>query len=172
MAEIRTKGFIDKPRNPSNSVGKKFRTVPAYAALLTAGMTNGDILTLAGPLTFGERIARVFSPNATPALTAAADAKLGFFQRDQASGALKLIKAGSDAVLWNGVTLAASLSARDLLTSLNAALNQSLNIGELLALGADQEPAGGVFLGLTFPTKPSVNGTLDLEIWIEEATTN
>jgi len=39
-------------------------------------------------------------------------------------------------------------------------------------MGADQEPAGGVFLGLTFPTKPSVNGTLDLEVWIEEATTN
>jgi hypothetical protein len=172
MAELRTKGFTDKPRNPSNSVGKKFRTVPAYAALLTASMVNGDILTLAGPLTFGERIARVVTLNASPALTSATDAKLGFFMRNPSDGTLKLIKAGSDALLWNGVTLAASLSTRDLLTSLNSALNQSLNIGELLQMGADQEPAGGVFLGLTFPTKPSVNGTLDLEVWIEEATTN
>lgn len=172
MAEIRTAGFIAKPRNPVYTVGKKIRTIPAYASLLTASMANGDVLNLGGPFTYGDRIARVFSPNATPALTAAVDTKLGFFMRDQASGALKLVKAGSDALLWTGQTLATALSARDLLANLSAALDQTKNIGELLAMGADQEPAGGIFLGLTFVTKPSVNGILDLEVWVEEATTN
>jgi len=114
MANQRTAGFIAKPRNPAYTVGKKFRTVQATAALVTASMVNGDTLELAGPLTYDERVARVFTPNASLALTAAADFKLGFFYKDT-NGNLVLIKAGSDAVLWNGVTLAAALTTRDLL---------------------------------------------------------
>lgn len=170
MATIRTTGFVAKPRNPVYSVGKQYRTVPAGAALVSTAMTNGDILILAGPLTYSERIARVMSPNATPALTAAADAKLGFFQ--MVAGVPKVIKSGSDALLWTSATLVSSLSARDLLFHFNSALDATKNIGELLAQGVDQEPAGGVFLGLTFVTKPSANGTLDLDVVIEEATTN
>jgi hypothetical protein len=170
MANQRTAGFIAKPRNPEYTVGKKHRTVQATAALVSASMTNGDTLELAGPLTFDARIARVFTPNASPALTAAADVKLGFFYKDT-NGNLVLIKAGSDAVLWNGVTLASALSTRDLLLGLNSSLDTTKNIGDLLAMTTDQEPAGGVYLVMTFPTKPSVNGTLDLDIVIEEATT-
>lgn len=171
MATFRTTGFFAKPRNPIYTVGKEYRTVPARAALLTASMANGDIVELGGPFTYSDRIARVLSPNATPALTAAADAKLGFFMKDS-QGALKLIKAGSDALLWNGASFVASVSARDLLLHFNAALDTTKNIGELLAQGFDQEPNGGVYLGLTFPTKPSVDGVLDLDIKVEEATTN
>lgn len=170
MATIRTTGFVAKPRNPVYSLGKKLQIVPAQASLVSASMTDGDILILAGPLTYGDRIARILSPNATPALTSATNAKLGFFQMK--NGQPALIKAGSDALLWNGVTFASSLSARDLLFHFNSSLNATQNIGELLAQGPDQEPAGGVFLGLTFPTKPSVNGVLDLDVVIEEATTN
>lgn len=171
MATIRTTGYntAAKVRNPVYTVGKQYRTVPARAALATASMTNGDILILAGPLTYSERIARILSPNATPALTAATDAKLGFFQMK--AGVPALIKAGSDALLWNGVSFASALTARDLLFGLNASLDSTKNIGELLAQGVDQEPAGGVFLGLTFVTKPSNDGVLDLDVQIEEATT-
>lgn len=170
MANQRTAGFIAKPRNPFYTVGKKTRTITATAALVTASMTNGDTLELAGPLTFDERVARVLTPNASPALTSAADVKLGFFYKDSL-GNLVLLKAGSDALLWNGVTLAAALTARDLLFDRNPTLVSTANIGDLLVMGSDQEPAGGVYLVMTFPTKPSVNGTLDLDIVIEEATT-
>lgn len=170
MANQRTAGFIAKPKNPVYQVGKKLRTVPAYASLVTASMTNGDTVELAGPFNFDARIHRVLSPNASPALTSAANAKLGFMYKDS-TGAFKVVNAGSDAVLWNGVNLASSVSARDLLLNYNAALDQTKNIGQLLALNNDVSPAGGVYLVLTFPTKPSVNGILDLDIIVEEATT-
>jgi hypothetical protein len=171
MATFRTTGFTAKPKNPVYTVGKKYRTVPARAALLTASMTNGDIVELAGPLTYGERIARISTPNASPALTAAADSKLGFYYKAN-DGTLTLIKSGSDALLWTGATLAAALSTRDLLMHFTPALDTTKNIGELLGQTHDQEPAGGVYLGLKFPTKPSVDGVLDLEVMIEEASTN
>lgn len=169
MTTFYTTAFAAEPRNPMNSVGKKYRSIPARAALVTASMANGDTLVLAGPFTYSQRIARILTPNVSPALTAAADAKLGFMTKD-ALGALKAIKSGGDAVLWNGVTLASALTTRDLLYSLNSSLDSTKNIGELLAQGADQEPANGVFLVLTFPTKPSVDGVLDLDVVVEEAT--
>jgi len=171
MATIRTTGYTAKPRNPIYTTGKQYRTIPARAALVTASMADGDIVELGGPFTYSDRIARVLTPNASPALTSATNAKLGFFKKNSL-GVLTLIKAGSDALLWNGVTLAAALSARDLLFSLNASLDSTKNIGDLLAQGDDQEPIGGVFLGLTFPTKPSVDGVLDLDVVVEEATTD
>lgn len=171
MANQRTTGFTAKPRNPDYTVGKKHRTVPARAALVTASMADGDTVELGGPFTYGDRIARVLTPNASPALTAATNVKLGFFMKG-ADGTLALIKTGSDALLWNGVTLAAALSARDLLFDRNSSLDSTKNIGELLAQGADAEPQGGVYLVMTFPTKPSVDGVLDLDVMVEEATTN
>lgn len=172
MTNFRNTGFIAKPRNPVYTVGKKYRTIPARAALLTASMVNGDTFELGGPFTSSDRIARIFTPNATPALTGATDSKLGFMKK--VGGVLTILTnvANANQVLWNNATLAAALSSRDLLTSINTALNTTLNIGELLGLGPDQEPDGGYFLVLTFPTKPSVDGVLDLEVWFEEATTN
>lgn len=169
MAVIKTTGALAKPRDPMYGTGKAMRKINAQASLVAASMANGDILELAGPFTFDSRIDRVFSPNATPALTAATDSKLGFFKKN-ADGSLSVIKSGSDALLWTGATLATSLSARDLLMSFTPALDRTKSIGELLAMGRDQEVTGGVWLGLTFPTKPSVNGTLDLDIEVEEAT--
>jgi hypothetical protein len=49
-------------------------------------------------------------------------------------------------------------------------LDQTKNIGDLLGLTNESEPAGGVFLVLTMPTKPSANGSIDWDITIEEAT--
>jgi len=170
MANQRTAGFIAKPKNPEYTVGKKHRTVQSTFSLVTASMADGDTVELAGPLTFDDRVARIFSPNATPTMTAATNAKLGFFYKDT-NGNLVLIKAASDAVLWNGVSLVTSVSARDLLLHYNSSLDTTKNIGDLLALGTDSEPSGGVYLVLTFPTKPSVNATYDLDISIEEATT-
>ena len=171
MPTFRTTGYTAKPRNPLYTVGKHFTKVHAHKALVSADLTNGDIIELAGAMSFKDRVHAVFTPNASPALTAATDAKLGFFKKDL-DGALSVIQTGSDALLWNGVTLAAALSTRDMLLSLNTALDTTKNIGELLGLGVDKEPVGGVFLGLTFPTKPSVDGVLNVEIDIEKATTD
>lgn len=170
MAVIKTAGVTAKPRNPVYTVGKKLRTVNAVVTLVSANMANGDIVELAGPFTLSSRIARIISPASTPALTAATDAKLGFFKKNSA-GALVVVNTGSDAVLWNGVTLATAISGNILLV-LNSSLDKFKTIGELLALGEDNEPSGGVYLGLTFPTKPTAGGTLDLDIVIEEATNN
>lgn len=163
----RTTGYTAKPRNPVYSVGKQYRTIPARISLTNASMTNGDLWIMAGPFTYADRIARVFSPNATPALTAAADNDLGFFYKKPDGTFAELDKD----ILWDGVTLAAALSTRDLLFNLNASLDSTKNIGELLGKGDDQEPFGGVYLGLTFNTKPTADGALDLDVVVEEATT-
>lgn len=171
MANFNTVGFTAKPRNPVYLVGKQFRTIPARAALVAANLTNNDTVTLAGPFTFADRIDQLFTPNASPALTSSVS-NLGFMTKDSL-GNLAAITTGGATVLWNGVaTLATAQSTRDLLLTGNSALNTTQNIGELLGLGADQEPANGVFLVLGFPTKPSADGTLDLRVVVEEATTN
>lgn len=165
--QLRTTGFTAKPRDPVYSVGKKYRTIPARASLVTTSMTNADMLVLAGPLTYADKIARVISQNATPALTAASDNDLGFFYK-KADGTFVAID--SD-ILWDGVSLVSALSTRDLLFGLNTSLDSTKNIGELLGKGVDQEPVGGVFLGLTFNVKPSNDAVLDLDVLVEEATT-
>lgn len=138
--------------------------------MLTASLANNDQLILAGPFTFDERIDAIMTHNASPALTAAV-ANLGFMYMS-GDGTLVEIKSGGSSVLWSATTaLQAALSTRDLLMSINTGLNTTQNIGELLALGTDQEPAGGVYLVLTFTTKPSVDGVLDVDVMVEEANT-
>lgn len=157
-------------KNPRFATGKKTKTVEYEASITAAAATDGDQFILAGGLSFADRISGL-RPNSagTPALTSAVDNDLGFFYKKE-DGTYVALDAD---VLWDGVTLATALTSPNLLTALNASLDHEKNIGELLSLGVDQEPAGGVYLVLTMNTKTTATGPLLLRVSvdIDEATT-
>ncbi len=161
-------GLTAYPNNPLWTVGKHLKQVRYTRTITDAETTAGDIYILAGPLTFGDRIDSVIG--STPAFTSSNDCDLGFYKKN-ADGTYTALSTGD--TLWNGVDLSSALSYRELLGTLNTSLNRSKNIGQLLSLGADSEPVGGVYLGLKFVVA-STGGTviLDLLINVDEATTN
>lgn len=158
------------PRNSRFESGKATRVVDFQASITAANSAANDKLLLAGPLRFGDRIAAIRTlGQGTPALTSASNNHLGFWFKDS-SGAL--VELDRD-ILWAGITLATAVTYPDLLTGFNAALDRSKNIGQLLGLGADKEPAGGVFLVLQTVAANTATGPLllNLQIEIDEATT-
>lgn len=159
-----------QPNNPRFASGKKTRTVEYEASVTAANSAAGDKFILASGLSFSDRVAGI-RPNSagTPALTGTTDTDLGFFYKNEA-GDFKELDAD---ILWNGVTLASALTSPNLLTALNASLDASKNIGELLGKGVDQEPVGGVYLVMTTNNANTATGPLllSLAIDIDEATT-
>ena len=168
MTTFNTVGYTAKSRNPLYSGGKMLRCVHAELFVDASELTDGDVFVLARNLPVGARIHRIMSPNATPALTAAADNDLGFY-KENSEGVLVAIDAD---ILVDGGDLSSALSTRDLLNNLNTSLDQTATIGDLLSLQADTAPTGGVFLCMTMNTKSTADGTLDLDVVIEMPTTN
>lgn len=155
-------------KNPRFATGKKTKTVEFEAALTSANSDAGDLLILASGLSFADRVSSI-RINATnlPALTSATDNDLGFYFKNEDGTFTELDKD----ILWNGVSLASSSTDANLLTGKNASLDHSLNVGEHLGLGVDQEPAGGTYLILTMNIANTATATVRLAIDIDEATT-
>lgn len=170
MADKPNNLAVAQPRNPRFESGKRTRTVEYEGTFTAANSAIGDKCVLAGPLRFGDRIAAIRPGGAgTPALTSASDNDLGFFYK-KSDGTLVELDAD---ILWNGVSLASALTHPNLLTALNASLDASKNIGQLLSKGDDQEPHGGVYLVLTTNVANTATGPLLLRLFIDidEATT-
>ena len=162
---IRSNGFVEYPTNPANSVGKCLRST-FYEKTIATGAGTNTLHILAGPLTFADKISAI--KGATPALTSANDNDLGFYQME-ADGSFTALDAD---ILWDGVDLSSALTYRELLGTLNTSLDRDDNIGKLLGKGDDQEPFGGVYLGLLIKTaSTAASEVLKLEVVIEEATT-
>lgn len=160
-----------EPKNPAFQGGKIVRKIDFSASLTSANSDDGDILELAGPLSLADRVAGIYANTSggTPALTAADDNDLGFYYKNSEGSYVAL-----DAdILWDGVDLSSAItSTGNLLIGQNTSLDESKNIGALLGLGADKEPAGGVFLCLTMNTANTATATLRLSVEIDEATTS
>lgn len=158
------------PLSPAFSVGKRLRTVNARYTVPTTG-ANGDQYVLAGPLTLDDRIARIIS-TAMAALTTATNANLGFYYLNMATQLLVPVKSGGGNELWSGVSLATAVTTlSDVLYLKNTALDTTKAIRDLLLIGPDQSPVGGIFLVLTLPTANTAGGLIDMDTMIDEATT-
>lgn len=170
---VQSVGKAAFPKNPMYTTGKQLRTVGAKMVFPTTG-ANGDQYILAGPLSIDDRIARILA-NSMPALTSATNANLGFYKSSDAGATLaglSPVKSGGGNELWAGVTLASAVTVyQDALTVKNGSLDNTKAIRDLLSLGPDQEPPGGIYLVLTLPTANSAGGTWDADVQIEEATT-
>lgn len=169
MAIFTSIGATAFPKNPMYGVGKKMRKVNYKETFATTG-TNGDQHILAGPLSIDDRISRIYTQRMA-ALTSATDANLGFYYK-KADGTYAVVKSGGGNELWSGVSLASAVTTfLDVLTNKNSSLDNTKAIRDLLSLGPDNEPVGGIYLVLTTPTAQSAGGVVDLDIEIEKATT-
>lgn len=174
MALLRSIGSAAFPRNPMYQSGKKMRKVNAKFTVATTG-NIGDQYVLAGPLSLDTRISRIYT-QAMAALTSATTWNLGFYYSKDAlatQAGLVVVKASGGNELWSGVSLVTAVTTfLDVLTNKNSALDNTKPIRDLLSLGADAEPIGGVYLVLTNTTTANTaGGTVDLDIELEEATT-
>lgn len=166
MTTYRSVGFTDKPNNPIYTVGKKLRTVPFRTTITNADSEANDLYILGGPFSFDDRIHGIFGAN--PAQTSSNDNDFGFYKK-KSDGTFAALDAD---ILVNGGDLSSAITYRNLLTHLNSSLDTTKNIGELLDLGNDAEPFGGVYLGW-LSVVASTGGTLIVEwdVQVEEATT-
>lgn len=172
-ALIRSIGYAAFPLNPYYQTGKELVTVGFKATFATTG-NAGDQYILAGPLSIDDRVARIY-PCQFAALTGATSCNLGFYKSTD-NGAtianLTPVKSGGGNELWSAVDLhLAPALGQDLLVGKNTSLDNTKAIRDLLSMGSDQEPVGGIFLVLTLTNAQSAGGVVDLDIEIEEATT-
>lgn len=168
MTDFNSVGYDAKSRNPLYTAGKKLRKVHAELDVVAASVANGDVFILARNLPVGTRVHRIFSPNATPALTTAADNDFGFYRRD---GLGNLIEVDKD-ILIDGADLSSALSTRDLLNHFNGSLDKTKTIGELLGIQSDESYDGGLYLCMTMNTAATADGVLDLDVELEFSTTD
>lgn len=174
MALLKSIGVTAFSRSPSFSTGKTMRKVNSKFTVATTG-NIGDQYVLAGPLTMDDRISRIYT-QAMAALTSATTWNLGFYYSKDAlatQAGLVVVKSGGGNELWSAVNLtAAVVTFLDVLTNKNAALDNTKAIRDLLVLGPDSEPVGGIYLVLTNTTTANTaGGTYDLDIEIDKATT-
>lgn len=173
-ALIKSIGLAAFPLNPFYQSGKKLLTVGFKCTVATTG-NIGDQYILAGPLSLDERVTRII-PARFPGLTSATTWNLGFYKSSD-NGAtlagLSPVVASGGNELWSGVSLVtAPTLGLDMLVSKNTSLDNTKAIRDLLSIGPDQEPAGGVFLVLTnTATANTAGGVVDIDILIEPATT-
>lgn len=167
-------GKVAFPLNPYYQTGKELVTVGAKFTVPTTG-NIGDQYVLAGPLSLDDSIKRIWFGQFA-ALTSATTWNLGFYKStDNAATLANLtpVVSGGGNELWSGVSLAtAPTSGADLLTSKNTSLDNTKAIRDLLNIGPDKAPVGGIFLVLTNTTTANTaGGVIDMDIEIEEATT-
>lgn len=174
MALLKSIGLTAFVLNPFYQVGKTLRKVGAKFTVATTG-NIGDQYILAGPLTLDDRVSRILT-QAMAALTSATTWNLGFYYSidNLASQAgLKPVATGGGNELWSAVSLVTAVTTyQDVLTSKNPTLDNTKAIRDLLNIGPDKEPVGGIYLVLTNTTTANTaGGVVDLDIEIEQATT-
>jgi hypothetical protein len=170
MTDFNTLGFTAKPRNPLYTGGKHLRTVHAQPFVDVSEVANGDVFILGRNIPLSARVHRIFAPNGTPALTAAADNDFGFYRKDVITGAM--VEVDKD-ILIDGADLSSAQNVGDLLGTFNASLDKTKTIGELLNLQSDEAYEGDLYLCMTMNTAATTTDqTLDLDIVLEYATTN
>lgn len=173
-ALIKSVGIAAFTANPYYRTGKELTCVGFKCTAATTG-NIGDQYILAGPLTLDDRISRII-PARFPALTSATTWNLGFYQSTDNGatiGNLTPVVSGGGNELWSGVDLhIAPTLGLDMLVTKNTSLDNTKAIRDLLSIGPDQSPVGGVFLVLTNTTTANTaGGVIDIDIFIEEATT-
>lgn len=170
MTYIESIGKTNKPQNPYYTTGKGTsgkKEVESNFLITTGNHANNDVFVLCGALSLADRIAII--QGKTPALTGAINCDLGFHTKNNLGDYIEI--ADAEDILWDGVDLKDALAWDNQLIALNAALDRTKNIGELLGKNSDEQYANGIYLGLKFIAKSTATSEkLDLYITIEGAT--
>jgi hypothetical protein len=142
MTTYQSVGKAGKPNNPIYQSGKRLRQIVFRKTITDAESEVNDLYILGGPLSYDARVHSIVGAN--PAQTSNNDADLGFYKEEE-DGTYTAIDAD---ILWDGADLSSAITYRNLLTHLNSSLDTTKTIGELLSKTSEQEPVGGVYLGL------------------------
>ncbi len=167
---FRSDGVTNYPKDPGFKQGKKMRSTFFTKTVTSASSAIGDVYILGGPYTMDTRIAALMG--ALPAFTSATSCDLGFYKTDL-NGTFSPAKASGGAELCSAVDLSSSKTYQELLSVLNTSLDRTKNIGDLLSLTGESQPASGIYLGLRFNVaNTAASVLLALETVVEEANTH
>jgi len=164
---------VAKPLDPSFTVGKKVRTVNA---VINTGSTsaNGDVYILAKGLPATARIAGIFLPKGSAAVTGLSDVDFGFYASHTSesldgNGNLVVNNTVIDKdALADGVTFASAKGAIDLLGDNVSNFDPTKSIGELCSLSAQDFPAHGVDVCATLNAVGTATGKIYVNILVAE----
>ena len=167
MATWNNLGSTAKDRNPMYQTGKKLLTVHAQAPIDVSKVDNGDIWVLA-QVSLTARVHRIVVGTAFDC-AAAKDNDFGFYRK--VNGVLVAIDKD---ILVDGIdfTAGSGLVAGYDILSANTSLDRTKNVGKLLNVSTDDGYAE-IYLCMTMNTKETTtNLVIDLDVVIEESTTN
>lgn len=166
MAHKLSRGLTAKPHNPMYSVGKVLKQVQFDYTYTAANETAGDTYELASGIGLDDRIVAI-RYDSLPASTAAADNDFGFYFYNSAG----VLTALDKDVLVDGGSIASAVTQPGDLLALNASLDRTKTVGELLSLNRDREKIGGLILCWTMNTKGTADVAYRWTVVIESATT-
>ena len=169
MATWNNLGYTAKDRNPMYQTGKKLLTVHAQAPIDVSEVANGDVWVLA-QVSLTSRVHRLVVGKAF-ACAAATDNDFGFYRK--VNGVLVAI---DNDILVDGIDFTSGsgsglVAGYDILSA-NTSLDRTKNVGELLNVSTDDGYAE-IYLCMTMNTKETTTDlVIDLDVVIEESTTN
>lgn len=165
MATWNNQGYTAKDRNPMYQTGKKLLTVNARAPIDVSEVADGDIWVLA-QVSLTARVHRIVVGKSF-ICAAATDNDFGFYRK--VNGVLVAIDKD---ILVDGIDFTYGLVAGYDILSANTSLDRTKNAGELLDVSTDDGYAE-IYLCMTMNTKETTtDNVIDLDVVIEESTTN
>lgn len=167
MATWNNLGYTAKDRNPMYQTGKKLLTVHARSLIDVSKVANGDVWVLA-QMNLTSRVHRIVVGKAFD-FDAAVDNDFGFYRK--VNGVLVAIDKD---ILVDGIdfTSGSGLVVGYDILSANTSLDRTKNVGELLDVSTDDGYAE-IYLCMTMNTKETNHDkVIDLDVVIEESTTN
>ena len=158
------------PSDSMSGIGKNVRRVRAKKTFTSGTSAIGDVFILGGPFTVSDRIDGLYG--AIPAFTSANSNDLGFYVKNLADGTFAPYSTAAATALWSAVDLTSAKTFNEQLTVLNTSLDLTKNIGDLCSLNADQQPVGGLYVGLRFNVANTASSAiLNLSLEVEQANT-
>lgn len=158
------------PNDSMAGIGKNVRRVRAKKTFTSGTSAIGDIFILGGPFTVADRIDGLYG--AIPAFTSATSNDLGFYVKN-ADGTFSAFSTAAATSLWSAVDLSSAKTFNEQLTVLNTSLDLTKNIGDLCSLNADQQPVGGLYVGLRFNVaNTAASAILNLALDVEQSNTH
>ena len=152
------------PTDPLFNNGQIVKTVIATIDV-TASSADGDVIVLAKGLPLGVKVIGLRLPTVVSGITQLSDVDFGVYAAhnltiDALVSTIPTADVLDKDILVDGTDLSAAKAANvDILSA-----DRAKSLGDLLSLGADKEPAGGVAICATINTQGSGTGTIEVAI--------
>lgn len=169
MATLKTVGYTENPYSGLYNNGKVLRTVNAQFNMAAANITANDVVRLTGALSCDSKLHRVMVPAGVAATAGFTDNDLILMvMKTQADGTQKLEKITGSTIIVDGLDFSSEVVCKDLLSE-NTSLDKTKTLKELAGSNFEGRE---VFICLEVKNKPTAAVKLDLDLVLENSTTN